>query len=139
MANDKPSGYVEYASRFPKSVQQRLAQLRQTIRAAAPQAEETIAYGMPAFKLGGLLVSFAAYARHIGFYPGASGIAAFEKDLVRYTYAKGSVQFPLDEPLPLALVGRIVQFRVKECAADRRPSSSGRPRRSGSAPYSRRS
>jgi uncharacterized protein YdhG (YjbR/CyaY superfamily) len=111
----KPKDYAEYAGRFSEDVQQRLHQLRQAIREAAPQAQETISYSMPAFRLdGGILVWFAAHAHHIGFYPGASGIAAFKKELAPYKYAKGSMQFPVNEPLPIELVSRIVQFRVKE-------------------------
>ena len=88
--------------------------MRLTIRKAAPQARETISYGIPAFTLNGLLVWFAAHKTHIGFYPRASAIAAFKKDLSAYKGAKGSVQFPFDEPLPLLLVSRIVKFRVKQ-------------------------
>jgi uncharacterized protein YdhG (YjbR/CyaY superfamily) len=111
----KPKDYAEYAGRFSEDIRQLLNQLRQAIREAAPQAQETISYSMPAFRLdGGILVWFAAHANHIGFYPGASGIAAFKKELAPYKHAKGSVQFPVNEPLPIDLVKRIVQFRVKE-------------------------
>ncbi len=111
----KPTDYIDYAGRFPEDVRQRLHQIRLTIQKAAPESQETISYGMPAFRLrGGIVVWFAAHSNHIGLYPGASGIAAFKKELSQYKNAKGSVQFPLDEPLPLALVTRIVQFRVKE-------------------------
>jgi uncharacterized protein YdhG (YjbR/CyaY superfamily) len=108
-----------YAARFPKKTQQLLRQMRQTIRKAAPQATETISYRMPAVRLNGILVWYAAHTKHIGFYPGASGIAAFEKELSVYKSAKGSVQFPLDEPLPLSLVTRIVAYRVREQQAKR--------------------
>jgi uncharacterized protein YdhG (YjbR/CyaY superfamily) len=117
---ERAKDFDGYARRFPKDVQQRLRSMRATIAAAAPGATETISYGMPAFALDGILVSFGAYAGHIGFYPGASGIASFKKDLSGYTSAKGSVQFPLDEPLPLALVTRIVTYRVKERRAKRK-------------------
>ena len=110
--------FSEYARRQPKAVQPLLRQMRDAIRAAAPQAEETISYGMPAFRLGKPLVWFAAHTRHIGFYPGVSGIATFAKELAGYKHATGSVQFPIDEPLPLALVARIVRFRVKERLAE---------------------
>ena len=120
MNEDAAKNFDEYAGRFPKNVQQRLRTMRQTIRKAAPKATETISYGMPAFRLDGILVSFGAYTGHIGFYPGASGIAAFKDDVSRYTSAKGSVQFPFDEPLPLALVTRIVKYRVKELRAKRK-------------------
>ncbi|WP_153797250.1 iron chaperone [Foetidibacter luteolus] len=107
----------EYIAGFSPGIQLLLQQLRQTIKAAAPGAEETISYQMPAYKLRGMLVYFACYENHIGFYPTPSGIEAFKKELSRYKSAKGSVQFPLNEPLPLALVTKIVKFRVKENAA----------------------
>lgn len=91
-----------------------LEELRQAIKLAAPAAEEVISYQMPAFKYHGVLVYFAAYKHHIGVYPTSSGIAAFKKELSVYKGAKGSVQFPLDKPLPLALIKKIVKFRVKE-------------------------
>ena len=94
--------------------------MRQTIRKAAPQATETISYSMPAFRLHGILVWFAAHTKHIGFYPGASGIRAFAQELSAYKSAKGSVQFPFDEPLPLALIARIVKYRVAEQGAKRK-------------------
>jgi uncharacterized protein YdhG (YjbR/CyaY superfamily) len=103
-----------YIAGFHESTQKLLEQLRETIRKAAPEAEEVISYKMPAFKLKGILVYFAGYKNHIGFYPGASGIEAFKKDLSGYKGAKGSVQFPLDKPLPLRLITRIVKFRVIE-------------------------
>jgi uncharacterized protein YdhG (YjbR/CyaY superfamily) len=104
----------EYIEDYPREVQQLLQQIRLTIRKVAPKAEETISYSMPAFKQNGILVWFAAFKNHIGFYPGASGIAHFKKELLGFKGAKGSVQFPIDKPLPLALVGRIVRFRVAE-------------------------
>jgi uncharacterized protein YdhG (YjbR/CyaY superfamily) len=91
-----------------------LKQLRAVIKAAAPQAGETINYAIPTFTLNGNLVHFAAFAKHIGFYPAPSGIAAFKKELAAYEGAKGSVKFPLEKPLPLKLVTRIVKFRVAE-------------------------
>ncbi len=91
-----------------------LEQLRATVQKSAPAATETIKYGIPTFVLHENLVHFAAFARHIGFYPSPSGIAAFKKELAGYKSAKGSVQFPLDEPMPLALIAKIVKFRVKE-------------------------
>jgi len=87
--------------------------MRATIRNAAPGATETISYGIPAFKTSRMLVWYAAFSNHIGFYPGAGGVAHFKKDLSGYKSAKGSIQFPFDEPLPLALVTRIVKFRVR--------------------------
>lgn len=104
----------EYIAAFPKEVQKRLQQMRKTIQKAAPEAAETINYAMPTFTLNGNLVHFAGYANHIGFYPTPSGIEAFKKELSVYKGAKGSVQFPLDESLPLELVTKIVQFRVIE-------------------------
>ncbi len=111
----KPPGNIDdYVDRFPKKVQQLLEKMRLTIRKAAPKAEETISYGIPAFTLNGSLVWFAAFKNHIGFYPGSPAVIAFKKELSAYEGAKGSVQFPFDEPLPLALVSRIVKFRVKQ-------------------------
>jgi uncharacterized protein YdhG (YjbR/CyaY superfamily) len=103
-----------YISLFPGPVQAKLSAMRRTIRKAAPEAEECISYRMPAYRLGGMLVYFAAFRHHIGFYPTASGIRAFKRDLVGYKQATGSVQFPLDRPLPLGLVARIVRHRVRE-------------------------
>jgi uncharacterized protein YdhG (YjbR/CyaY superfamily) len=110
----KPVNFNEYISDFPKETQKMLKQLRVTIKEIAPGADEVMSYGMPAFKLNGMLVWFAAYAKHIGFYPKASGIEVFKKELSIYKGAKGSVQFPLTEPLPLGLISKIVKFRVKE-------------------------
>lgn len=104
----------EYIQSFSPDVQKILEQLRTIIHENAPGAEEAISYGMPTFKLNGNLVHFAAFEHHIGFYPTPSGIEAFEKELAPYKHAKGSVQFPLDKPIPYDLVKRIVQFRVKE-------------------------
>lgn len=104
----------EYIQRFPPDIQKILEQLRKIIRENAPDAEEAISYGMPTFKLNGNLVHFAAFEHHIGFYPAPSGVEAFKKDLALYKHAKGSIQFPLDKPIPYDLVKRIVQFRVKE-------------------------
>lgn len=106
--------YDDYARRFPEDVRRRLDRMRQTIRKAAPKAKETISYGIPAYKLDRYLVCFAAFKNHIGLYPGTSGIAAFKNELADYKSAKGSVQFPNDEPLPLALVRRIVKYRLAE-------------------------
>lgn len=117
MNKNVPKNTDDYIDRFPKEVQQLLKKMRMTIKKAAPEAKETISYGMPAFTLEGMLVWFAAHKGHIGFYPKASGISAFKKELAGYKQAKGSVQFPLDKPLPVALVTRIVRFRVKESLA----------------------
>ncbi len=104
----------EYIAKFPAEVQVLLQTLRATIHAAAPEAREQLSYGMPAFALHGILVYFAAAKRHIGFYPTSSGIAAFQAELAGYASSKGAVQFPLDQPLPLDLISRMVQFRVAE-------------------------
>jgi uncharacterized protein YdhG (YjbR/CyaY superfamily) len=106
----------DYIATFPKEIQTLLGKVRATVRKAAPEAAEVISYKMPAFKLNGILVWFAAYENHIGFYPTSSGIEAFKKELSVYKMAKGSVQFPLDKPLPLALITKIVAFRVTETA-----------------------
>jgi len=120
MGTDVAKDFDDYASRFPKDVQRILREVRQTIRKASPKATETISYQMPAFRLDGILVWFGAHANHTGFYPGASGIAAFKKELSKYKSAKGSVQFPFDAPLPVALIARIVKFRENEQRAKRR-------------------
>jgi len=116
MQNDNkfPKDIDEYIADFPEDVQAILKKLRSTIRAAAPQAEETISYQMPTFTLKGNLVHFAAYKKHIGFYPAPSGIEKFRNELSAYKGAKGSVQFPLDQPIPYELVSEIVKYRVKE-------------------------
>jgi uncharacterized protein YdhG (YjbR/CyaY superfamily) len=103
-----------YISGFPKDIQLLLEQIRNTIKKAAPEATEAIKYAMPTFVLNGNLVHFAAFKNHIGFYPVPSGIEAFKKELSMYKGAKGSVQFPLDKPIPLSLISKIVKFRVKE-------------------------
>ena len=104
----------DYILSFPPGTQILLQQMREAIKKAAPAAEETISYNMPAFKHNGMLVWYAGYKNHIGFYPKPSGLEAFKKELSKYKSSKGAVQFPVDEPLPLALVGKIVKFRVKE-------------------------
>ena len=104
----------EYIATFPKDVQKKLQQLRDVIKAAAPDAEERISYQMPAYFFKGIVVYFAAHKKHIGFYPTAGGINAFKEELSTYKNAKGSVQFPIDKPLPLELIDRIVTWRVAE-------------------------
>ena len=111
-----PKNIDEYIATSPEDVREKLQELRTTIHQAAPEAEETISYKMPTFKLNGNLVYFAAFKDHIGFYPIPTGIKAFEKELSPYKQGRGSVQFPLDEPLPLKLVTRIVKFRARENA-----------------------
>lgn len=104
----------EYINTFPKDVQKILEQIRKTIKEVAPEAEEAISYQIPTFKLNGNLVHFAAFKNHIGFYPTPSGQKAFEKELSVYKSGKGSVQFPLNKPMPLSLIRKIVKYRVKE-------------------------
>ena len=115
-----PENIDEYIAGFPDKVQKILEKLRATIRKAAPDAIETINYAIPTYKLNGNLVHFAAYARHIGFYPTPSAISAFQDELAGYKHAKGSVQFPLDEPLPVDLITRIVEYRVQENRAKKK-------------------
>lgn len=110
----KPNNVEEYIGTFPADVQDIMQRVRQTIIKAAPGAEETIAYAMPAYKLNGPLVYFAGYKNHIGFYATPTGHEAFKKELSKYKEGKGSVQFPIGEPMPLALITKIVKFRVKE-------------------------
>jgi len=104
----------EYIHSFPENIQKMLEELRETIKEQAPQAQEKISYQMPTFFLNGNLVHFAAYSKHIGFYPTPSGIDAFKSELSKYKNAKGSVQFPIEEPLPIELIKKIVKFRVDE-------------------------
>ena len=103
----------DYIAMFPKNVQHKLNELRSAIKESAPEAEEAISHGMPTFELNGNLVHFAAYKRHIGFYPTHSGILAFEEKLSVYKHSKGAVQFPIDGPIPLDMVREMVRFRVK--------------------------
>ena len=112
-----PSTIDEYIAGFPSEVQAILQKIRLTIRKAAPDAEETISYQMPTFTLHGNLVHFAAFKHHIGFYPTPTGTEKFQKELATYKGGKGSVQFPLEQPIPYGLITKIVKFRVKENAA----------------------
>ena len=114
MQNQRCSTIDEYISSFPKDIQKMLEEIRSAIRKAAPDAVETISYGIPTFKLNGNLVHFAAFKNHIGFYPTPNGIEEFEKELSVYKQGKGSVQFPLDKPLPLILITKIVKYRTKK-------------------------
>ena len=104
----------EYIAQFPEEVQKQLKELRKVIKAAAPDAEERISYQMPTFRFNGNLVHFAAYKKHIGFYPTPGGIKPFENELLVYEVSKGTVRFPIDKPLPLDLISKIVKFRVAE-------------------------
>ena len=113
----KPKDIDGYISQFPADVQAILEKVRATIRHAAPEAKETISYLMPAFKLHGMLVYFAAWEKHIGLYPPISGDKALEKAVARYSGPKGNLQFPLDEPIPYNLIARIVRLRLKQDTA----------------------
>lgn len=118
-----PKDIDEYIAGFPEAVQEILERVRITIRKAAPGAEETIKYQMPTFTLNGNLVHFAAYKEHLGFYPAPRGVEKFKVVLSAYEGAKSTVRFPLDKPIPFALIGKIVKFRVKknlESAKERR-------------------
>lgn len=114
-----PRNIDEYIAGFPPDVQQALEQIRATIREAAPAAEEAMKYQIPTFVLNENLVHFAAFKGHVGFYPTPSGIEKFRDELSTYEGAKGSVRFPIDEPMPLRLIRKIVAFRVKEVRAKR--------------------
>ena len=127
MATERSSKTIdEYIAWFPPDVQKILRQIRNMIKKAAPGAEEAIKYGIPTFVLHENLVHFAAFKTHIGFYPTPSGIDAFKGELSGYKSAKGSVQFPLDEPMPLQLIEKIVKFRVKEVQAAATPKEKKR-------------
>lgn len=107
------SSVDEYIADFPAETQRALEELRALIKASAPDATETIGYAIPTFDLNGHLVHFAGFARHIGFYPTGSGVEAFKEELKPYKTGKGSVQFPLGQPMPTDLIRRIVEFRVE--------------------------
>ncbi len=104
----------EYISGFPEDIQSKLQEVRTTIHEAAPEASEAIKYAIPTFVLNGNLVHFAAFKNHIGFYPTPMGIEEFDNALSVYKQGRGSVQFPLDQPMPLALIAKIVKFKVKK-------------------------
>ena len=112
--NNSSQEVTDYIANYPIAVQEVLEELRTTIKKAAPEAEELISYKMPAYKYYGVLVYFAAYKNHIGFYATPTGHKEFESDLAPYKQGKGSVQFPLNQPLPWPLITKIVKFRVKE-------------------------
>jgi uncharacterized protein YdhG (YjbR/CyaY superfamily) len=115
MTPEKPETIDAYIAGFPRDVQKILQQVRDTILEIVPEAEETISYGIPAFNLNKTyLVYFAGFKNHIGFYPTPVGMEAFKKDLAGYKTGRGSVQFPLDKPMPLALIRKIVRYRLKE-------------------------
>lgn len=114
MTTDKPNTIDEYIAGFPNDVQEKLQQIRETIKKAAPDAEETIKYAMPTFTLNGNLVYFAGFKNHIGFYATPKGNEAFQKELSAYKQGKGSIQFPLDQPMPLDLITKMVNYRLEE-------------------------
>jgi uncharacterized protein YdhG (YjbR/CyaY superfamily) len=114
----------EYIALFPEEIQLKLQEIRAAIHAAAPEAEERISYRMPAFAQKGILVYFAAWKDHIGFYPTSSGTQAFRQELSVYEYSKGTIKFPLEKPLPLDLISRIVKFRVAESLKKAKEKSS---------------
>jgi uncharacterized protein YdhG (YjbR/CyaY superfamily) len=110
----RPTSIDEYIHAAPKEARKKLSEMRSCIRKAAPGAEESLKWGMPAFSYRRILVTFAAFKRHIGFYPTPSAVNAFAKELTKYATAKGSIQFPLEKPLPLPLIRKITAFRVRE-------------------------
>jgi uncharacterized protein YdhG (YjbR/CyaY superfamily) len=117
----------QYIAQFDDTIQVLLMSIRTTISKVVPEAQECINYGMPTFKLNGNLVHFAGYKNHIGFYPAPSAIHAFTAEIARYKSAKGSVQFPIDEALPLDLISRMVEFRVQENLA--KPKAKAKPKK----------
>jgi uncharacterized protein YdhG (YjbR/CyaY superfamily) len=122
-----PETIDEYISAFSPDVQAILQQVRQVVRSAAPDAQETISYQIPAFKLNGVLVYFAAFEKHIGFYPPVRGDARLEKAVAPYAGEKGNLRFPLDQPIPFDLIGRITKLRVKQNSE--KAASKGKKRR----------
>jgi uncharacterized protein YdhG (YjbR/CyaY superfamily) len=121
MAKSKPKTIEEYLAMFPKDIQRILEKLRQVVRETAPEATETISYDIPTFKLKGKgLISFGAWKKHIAIYPGTATIEALKKELLPFKQSKGTVQFPLDKPIPVDLVKRIVKFRIKERESEKK-------------------
>ena len=110
----RPKSIAEYINTAPKEARKKLREMRACVRSSAPGAKESLKWGMPAFSYRRILVTFAAYKHHIGFYPTPSAVRAFVKDLSKYATAKGSIQFPLEKPLPLPLIRKITAFRVRE-------------------------
>lgn len=117
MKRRAPENIDEYIDGFPDKVQKILQKIRKTIQKAAPGAQEVISYQMPAFKTNRILVYFAGYQKHVSLYPAPRGVAAFKKELAEYEGGKGTVQFPLDQPVPYDLITRIVKYKVEEDAA----------------------
>jgi uncharacterized protein YdhG (YjbR/CyaY superfamily) len=124
MQGPPPANIDEYVDAFPPKIQAVLERIRQTVRKNAPDAEEIISYRMPAFRQNGILVYFAVFKKHIGLFPPVSGDTAIEKAIAAYAGPKGNLQFPLDQPIPYELIGRIVKLRVKQSLA--KPSAKGK-------------
>lgn len=116
MITAKPKSVDEYIASFPKETQKILNEVRATVKAAAPKTEESISYGMPAYTFNGPVAYFAGYKSHIGFYATPNAHEEFKADLAKYKQGKGSVQFPIDEPMPLKLITKMVKFRIKHNA-----------------------
>jgi uncharacterized protein YdhG (YjbR/CyaY superfamily) len=114
MKNKPPKDLDEYIQSNPKEIQDILQKIRKTVHQAAPDAEEVISYRMPAFKLGGILVYFAAFSDHISFFPTSSGVKEFKGELAKYATSKGTIKFPLGKPIPYGLIAKITKFRVRE-------------------------
>ena len=112
--SNSPQTVDDYIAGFPANIQEILGNIRAIVREVVPEAEEVISYQMPTYRLQGNLVHFAAFKSHIGFYPTPTGVEAFQDELEPYRHAKGSIRFPLDQPIPYALIRKIVAFRVKE-------------------------
>lgn len=134
-ARTKPATIDEYIADFSPAVQAILQQIRLVVRSAAPEAQEAISYGIPTFQMHGVLVYFAGFKKHIGFYPPIRGDARLEKAVARYAGEKGNLRFPLDQPIPFALIARITKLRLKQNLA--KAKTSGKNRRIGRAPTTR--
>jgi uncharacterized protein YdhG (YjbR/CyaY superfamily) len=128
----RPTSITEYINDAPKEARKKLREMRACIRKAAPGAKEGLKWGMPAFSHHRILVTFAAFEHHIGFYPTPSAVKAFVKELSKFVTASSSIQFPLDKPLPLALIRRITEFRVQECTQEDAKWRTGRKSMSAS-------
>jgi uncharacterized protein YdhG (YjbR/CyaY superfamily) len=114
MKNKTPRNIDEYIKKYPEEIQKILQNIRATVRKSAPNAEETICYQIPTFKMEKNLVHFAAFTKHIGFFPTSSGVTRFKKELKAFKTSKGTIQFPLDKPIPYGLISKITKFRVNE-------------------------
>jgi uncharacterized protein YdhG (YjbR/CyaY superfamily) len=128
MQTKPPKDIDEYIAGFPKDVQKTLSKIRSTIKKAAPKAEEAISYQIPTFRLNGNLIHFAAYKNHIGLYPAPRAVEKFKKDLARYGAGKGTLRFPLDEPIPYDLITKIVEFRAKQNLEKAKEKAKGKKR-----------